>query len=246
MVFIEVRCILCKDSKIRKHGRQPNGTQRYVCLNNECSKKTFVLQYQQRGKDPEVKKQIIEMAMNGSGVRDTSRVLKVSQNTVMNEIKKKQKSLSQVNHCALEQAKSSDAVEVVYHTDVGMDEMWSYVQKKTKPRWLWYAIDHNSSKVLAYVLGRRKDKVFKTLRGLLESFQINYYSDHWGAYSRHLGPEKHIVGKSRTQKIEWQNLTLRTRIKRLARKTICFSKSVLMHDIVIGLFINRYEFGSAL
>lgn len=45
------------------------------------------------------------------------------------------------------------------------------------------------------------------------------------------------------QKIEKKHLTLRTRIKRLARKTICFSKSEEMHDIVIGLFINRYEFG---
>lgn len=41
------------------------------------------------------------------------------------------------------------------------------------------------------------------------------------------------------------HLTLRTRIKQLARKTICFSKSTLLHDIVIGLFINRYEFGRA-
>lgn len=38
-------------------------------------------------------------------------------------------------------------------------------------------------------------------------------------------------------------LTLRTGIKRLARKTICFSKSSQLHDIVIGLFVNRYEFG---
>ncbi|MGD1861920.1 MAG: IS1 family transposase [Leptolyngbyaceae cyanobacterium] len=51
------------------------------------------------------------------------------------------------------------------------------------------------------------------------------------------------VGKANTQRIERKHLTLRTRIKRLARKTICFSKSVLMHDTVIGLFINRYEFG---
>lgn len=42
--------------------------------------------------------------------------------------------------------------------------------------------------------------------------------------------------------IERKHLTLRTRIKRLARKSICFSKSILMHDIVIGLFINRFEF----
>jgi insertion element IS1 protein InsB len=50
-------------------------------------------------------------------------------------------------------------------------------------------------------------------------------------------------GKRNTQQIERKHLTLRTRIKRLARKTICFSKSIELHDIVIGLFVNRYEFG---
>ena len=54
---------------------------------------------------------------------------------------------------------------------------------------------------------------------------------------------KHVPGKRNTQKIERKHLTLRARIKRLARKTICFSKSIQMHDIVIGLFVNRYEFG---
>jgi IS1 transposase len=51
------------------------------------------------------------------------------------------------------------------------------------------------------------------------------------------------VGKRHTQKIERKHLTLRTRIKRLARKTICFSKSSVMHDVVIGLFMNRVAFG---
>ncbi len=51
------------------------------------------------------------------------------------------------------------------------------------------------------------------------------------------------IGKQNTQKIENKHLNLRTRIKRLVRKTICFSKTITMHDIVIGLFINRYEFG---
>ena len=53
----------------------------------------------------------------------------------------------------------------------------------------------------------------------------------------------HRPGKRNTQKIERKHLDLRTRIKRLMRKTICFSKSVQMHDIVIGLFVNRYAFG---
>jgi hypothetical protein len=70
-----------------------------------------------------------------------------------------------------------------------------------------------------------------------------FYTDGWGAYQRHLNPADHSVGKRNTQKIERKHLTLRTRIKRLVRKTICFSKTIVMHDTVIGLFINRFEFG---
>ena len=52
-----------------------------------------------------------------------------------------------------------------------------------------------------------------------------------------------MPGKRNTQQIARKHLTLRTGIKRLARKTICFSKSLELHDIVIGLFVNRYELG---
>jgi insertion element IS1 protein InsB len=100
--------------------------------------------------------------------------------------------------------------------------------------------------VLAYVLGRHQNEVFLELKSLLVPFGItHFYTDDFGAYKRHLDPEKQVIGKQHTQQIERQHLTLRTRIKRLARKTICFSKSTQMHDIVIGLFVNRYEFGAS-
>jgi len=122
--------------------------------------------------------------------------------------------------------------------------MWSYVGKKKEPRWLWHALDHETGKVLAYVFGRRQDEVFLQLKALLEPFGIRrFLTDHWGAYARHLAPETHVPGKRHTQQIERKHLTLRIRIKRLARKTICFSKSIELHDIVIGLFVNRFEFG---
>ena len=125
-----------------------------------------------------------------------------------------------------------------------LDEMWSYVGKKAEPRWLWHAIDHHSGTVLAYVFGRRKDAVFLQLKDLLEPFGITrFYTDGWGAYERHIDPKQHEVGKENTQKIESKHINLRTRIKRLVRRTICFSKTTTMHDLVIGLFINRYEFG---
>ena len=130
-----------------------------------------------------------------------------------------------------------DEVEVVIRLaeEVEVDEMWSYVQRKKEQRWLWHAIDHRSGKVLAYVFGRRKDDVFLKLKALLEPFGITrYYTDYWGAYTRHLDADEHQPGKRNTQTIERKHLTLRTRMKRLTRKTICFSKSIQMHDIVLG------------
>jgi insertion element IS1 protein InsB len=122
--------------------------------------------------------------------------------------------------------------------------MWSFVGKKKNQRWLWHAIDKATGKVLAYVFGKRQDKVFLELKKLLKPFGIQKYcTDGWGAYERNLPANQHEIGKKNTQKIEQKHIRLRTRIKRLARKTICFSKTEEMHDLVIGLFINRYEFG---
>ena len=103
---------------------------------------------------------------------------------------------------------------------------------------------HSSGTVLAYVFGRRKDVVFLELQDLLKPFGMTrFYTDGWGAYAQHIDPAQHQVGKENTPRIESKHINLRTRIKRLVRRTICFSKTTTRHDLVIGLFINRYEFG---
>jgi len=72
-------------------------------------------------------------------------------------------------------------------------------------------------------LWRRKDTVFLALQGLLAPFGITrFYTDGWGSYERHITPELHVVGKQHTQKIESKPINLRTRIKRLVRRTMCF------------------------
>jgi len=124
--------------------------------------------------------------------------------------------------------------------------MWSFVGAKATERWLWHAIDHHTGRVLAYVVGTRKDAVFLKLQTLLRPFGIAcYYTDKAGVYRRPLPPEQHAVGKLSMQKIERKHLTLRTRLKRLARKTLCFSRSCLMHDLVLGLYMNHVEFDCA-
>ena len=158
---------------------------------------------------------------------------------------KKEPAIQAVNEAVLS-PQSADALPVVVQKvdTAEMDEMWSFVQNKAQQRWLWHAIDHQSGTGLAYVLGTHADTVFLQLKQLIVPFGLSrFYTDDWGTYQRHLSLEQHEIGKANTQKIERKHLTLRTRIKRLARKTRCFSKSVRLHDIVLGLFVNRDEFG---
>ena len=89
MVLIPVLFPICGHDEISKCGKTENGKQRYSCQHPECSVKTFILDYDYNGYLPEVKKKIIDMAMNGSGIRDTARVLAISPTTVINELKKK-------------------------------------------------------------------------------------------------------------------------------------------------------------
>ena len=56
-----------------------------------------------------------------------------------------------------------------------LDKMWSYVGKKTNPRWLWHAIDRRTGQVLAYVFGKRNDEAFLQLKRLLEPFGIKRF-----------------------------------------------------------------------
>jgi len=124
-----------------------------------------------------------------------------------------------------------------------LDEQWSFVGSKARQHWLWYAYNTKTGGVLAYTFGLRTDATCRELLALHTPFNICMVtSDDWGSYSREVPKDKHLTGKIFTQRIERNNLTLITRIKRLARRTIFFSRSVELHEKVIGAFIEKYMF----
>ena len=88
MVYVPVQCPHCHSTEVIKAGKQANGAQRYRCQNEQCARRIFLLQYQDRGRVPEIRRQVIDMAINGSGIRDTARVLRISPTTVIAVLKK--------------------------------------------------------------------------------------------------------------------------------------------------------------
>jgi transposase-like protein len=89
MTFLPVRCPRCKGDQVVKRGKTSNEKQRSLCQSDACPQRTSVLEYRHRGRLLQVKRQIIDMALNGSSIRDTARVLGISKDTVLSELKKR-------------------------------------------------------------------------------------------------------------------------------------------------------------
>ena len=89
MLLQVLHCPHCDGTDIVRHGQTRQGKQRYRCREHPCAGHTFLLDYTYMGQSPDVKQQIVDMALNASGIRDTARVLHVSTHTVMNELKKR-------------------------------------------------------------------------------------------------------------------------------------------------------------
>ncbi|WP_134805542.1 IS1 family transposase [Shigella dysenteriae] len=230
MASVNIHCPRCQSAQVYRHGQNPKGHDRFRC--RDCHR-VFQLTYTYEARKPGIKELITEMAFNGAGVRDTARTLKIGINTVIRLFKK----------LTPKRITSSP----VAHADVALicelDEQWSFVGSKARQHWLWYAYNTKTGGYVAYTFGPRTDETCRELLALLTPFNIGMItSDDWGSYGREVPKDKHLTGKIFTQRIERNNLTLRTRIKRLARKTICFSRSVEIHEKVIGTFIEKHMF----
>ena len=89
MVLMPVRCPSCRSEQVSKGGKTGTEKQRYRCHNPDCSHQSFLLTSAYKGRSPEIKQQVIDLSLSGSGVRDTARVVGISPTTVLQELKKK-------------------------------------------------------------------------------------------------------------------------------------------------------------
>jgi IS1 family transposase len=131
-------------------------------------------------------------------------------------------------------------------TILELDELWSFVLKKANKRWIWIALCRLTRQVVAYVIGDRSERSCRKLwEKIPEAYRSGHcYTDFWEAYQQVIPDEQHkAVGKDsgQTAHVERWNNTLRQRLARFVRKTLSFSKSEVMHEICLRLFLHRYN-----
>lgn len=134
----------------------------------------------------------------------------------------------------------------VQSTTLELDELWSFVQKKACQAWVWVAQCRRTRQIVAYVIGDRSEQ---TCRQLWERIPTPYrcghcYTDFWQAYQAVIPEEQHTACDKQsgaTAHVERWNNTLRQRLARFVRKTLSFSKSSMMHEACLRLFLHRYN-----
>ena len=170
------------------------------------------------------------MTLNSSGIRDISRVLTISVNTVIKAIREAAAKLPTLRPPAKAQT-------------VELDEFWSFVGSKSNQRWTWLGLTSSTRRIGAVVNGRRTDKNCSQLLQKYQNSRVaEFASDEWQSYPKYVPADLHYVGKDKTQRIERINLNFRVHLKRLGRRTIAFSKNDDMHDAVINLYVHHHNF----
>jgi insertion element IS1 protein InsB len=222
--YEEIACPRCASLHVKKNGTTSNGKQKYQCL--DC-RRQFITDYTYRGCQPSVRELVVPMTMNSSGIRDIARVLSISTQTVMKVIRERA--------AEIREPRLPPRIK-----DLEIDEFWSFIKDKSQQCWCWYGLNRATTRIAAYVLGRRTDASCQQLSDKLAGCAVeNFYTDDWQSYGKILPAGRHTISKSETLNIERHNLNFRTHLKRLHRRTICFSKSSEMHAAVIKLYVNH-------
>lgn len=222
-----MKCKKCSHEAI-KYGKQKNGAQRYYC--NVC-KQTFQAEYDYRAYDSNTNHAIIILLKEGCGIRSISRILGISPTTVMKRI------LLIASNIKKPTIRMGQAHE--------MDELITYIGNKHTRYCVAYAIDRNTREVIDFNVGRRNKGTLRTVvNGLVLSRSRQIRTDKLNLYQGLIPKELHHIKNRGINRIERYNLTLRTHLKRLNRRTIAYSKSFRMLVATLKIYfwspINSY------
>jgi len=207
--------------KLIRNGKTKYGKQRFLCRSCVTSRVAFPKAV---GYGATYDRRIVQLTKEGVGIRSTARLLNISPATVLRKI--------------LIIAEGIEIPQVPRDLSrIQVDELHTFVQKKNKEVCVIFSWDQALKRVLSLAIGTRsKANLRKVIHPLLEAEVESINTDGYSGYRGVVPKKKHTTFKRRNNGIERQNLNLRTHLKRLNRRTICFSKSVVMLLAVVKIY----------
>jgi IS1 family transposase len=126
---------------------------------------------------------------------------------------------------------------VLKQASVEIDELKTYIGRKRNAYWVAYALNRQTGKVIDFTVGKRTRRTLKVLTDTLVLGKVSrIYTDNLITYRRLIPKSVHRHGGGLINHIERSNLNLRIHLKRLSRRTICFSRSVVMLTACLRIY----------
>jgi IS1 family transposase len=126
-----------------------------------------------------------------------------------------------------------------------LDEMWHYLKKKGRKRWIWQALDRDTGHLLDWECGRRDKKTLQKRTDRLAPWDITIdYTDKWATDTSNIPPDKRVQSKTTTHDIERHHCRQRHWFGRFKRTSIIVSKSQEMVDLTMALFAKFWVNGN--
>ena len=214
-----MKCKKCNQVCL-KNGKTKSGEQRYYCT---LCKKSQQNSYTYQACKPKINDKLINLLKEGCGIRSISRLLKISPTTTIRRI--------------LNISNQIKSPSIVIGKMYEVDELCTYIGNKTRKRWIAYSLRKDTKEVVNFAVGARTKRTLQQIvNSLLLSEATAIYTDKLNIYKSLIPSTIHCSRQYRINYIERKNLTLRTHLKRLNRKTICFSKSILMLSACLKIY----------
>jgi insertion element IS1 protein InsB len=234
-------CPECGSQLFKKNGHIHTGKQNHQC--KECGRQ-FVVDATDRVIDEEQRKVVERLLCEKISLHGICRVIGVSIRWLMDFMVARFAAVPE--HLHVQPVASSCEVQLGC-LEVEADELWSFVQRKANPQWLWLAMDRQTRQIVAFHVGdRSRDSARQLWQNIPAVYreQATFYTDQYIAYLGVIPAAQHqaITKLARkTNHVERFNNTLRQRVSRLVRSTLAFSKKVENHIGAIRYFICQYN-----
>lgn len=217
---MNAQCPKCNSHNCIKSGFTLQKKQRFYCKN--CHKK-FLMSYTYHAYFSRINHQIVVLLKEGVGMRSICRILGIALNTLTSRILKISKEIKAPI------ISKGNAYEV--------DEIRTFVKKKTSLIWIVYALERASKKVVSYAVGNRTNNTLSTVINQVISYcPRKIFTDKLKHYKFLIPESIHRIIPRATNSIERNNLTMRTHLKILNRKTICFSRCTNMLIAILRIY----------
>lgn len=217
----KMKCNCLKNNALLIKWGKVSGVQRYKC---KVCNLSFLESYRYRAYAKTTNNFIVSHLKESCSIRGISRLAGISKNTVLNRIKKI--------------ADNINPPYIIKGRSYEVDELKTYIGKKKREYWVVFALERKSKRIVSYCIGKRTTRnLSQVVNSLLLSEAKKIYTDKLNIYAGLIPKKQHNVKDFGTNHVERHHVNVRNNLKRLSRKTVCYSKSLAMLSACVKIYL---------